>query len=79
MEFIRGESREQIIFLPESIEEYVEENGTVRIIDAYVNNLDLEGLEFKRWETKKTGRPPYNPKDILKLYEAVPKPLTQKG
>ena len=68
MEFIRGENREQIILLPESIEEYVEKNGTVRIIDAYVNNLDLEELEFKRWEAKETGRPPYNPKDILKLY-----------
>jgi len=68
MEFIRGEDREQIILLPESIEEYVEENGTVRIIDAYVNNLNLEVLGFKRWETKETGRPPYDPKDILKLY-----------
>jgi transposase len=68
MEFIRGEDREQIILLPESVEEYVEENGTVRIIDAYVNNLDLEDLGFTRWETKATGRPAYDPKDMLKLY-----------
>ena len=39
MEFIRGEDREQIILLPDSIEEYVEENGTVRVIDAFINNL----------------------------------------
>jgi hypothetical protein len=48
MEFIKGENRGQIILLPESIEEYVEENGTVRIIDAYINNLDLEELGFNR-------------------------------
>jgi len=54
--------------LPESIEEYVEENGTVRVIDAYINNLDLEELGFNRFEPKETGRPPYDPKDILKLY-----------
>ena len=67
MEFIRGADREQILLLPESIEEYVEENGSVRIIDAYVENLDLQELGFKRWETKETGRPPYNPKDMMKL------------
>ena len=54
MEFIRGEDREQILLLPESIEEYVEENGTVRVIDAYVENLDLQELGLKRWETKET-------------------------
>ena len=68
MEFIRGEDREQIILLPESIEEYVEENGTVRVIDAFINNLDLCELGFSRCEPKETGRPPYDPKDILKLY-----------
>ena len=68
MEFIRGEDREQIILLPESIEEYVEENGTVRVIDAFINNLDLQELGFNRFEPKETGRPPYDPKDILKLY-----------
>jgi transposase len=68
MEFIRGEDREQIIQLPESIEEYVEENGTVRVIDAFINNLDLCELGFNRFEPKETGRPPYDPKDILKLY-----------
>jgi transposase len=68
MEFIRGEDREQIILLPESVDEYVEENGTVRIIDAYINSLDMGLLGFNRDEPKETGRPPYNPKDLLKLY-----------
>ena len=68
MEFIRGEDREQKILLPESIEEYVEENGTVRVIDAFIDSLDLQELGFSRSEPKETGRPPYDPKDILKLY-----------
>ncbi|MDR2247778.1 MAG: hypothetical protein LBE17_14095, partial [Treponema sp.] len=40
-EFITGESRDQIILLPDSIEEYVAENNSVRVIDAYINRLDL--------------------------------------
>jgi transposase len=55
MEFIRGAEREQIILLPESIEEYVEENGTVRVIDAYINNLDLQELGFSRSKPKETA------------------------
>lgn len=68
MEFISGEDREQTILFPESIEEYIDENSVVRIIDAYINSLDLEKMGFIRFQTKETGRPPYNPKDILKLY-----------
>ena len=68
MEFIKGERREQIILFPESLKEYVEENSTVRVIDEYVNTLDLSALGFNRWQPNDTGRPPYDPKDILKLY-----------
>jgi transposase len=68
MEFIKGENRGQIILLPESIEEYAEENRTVRIIDAYINSLDLEGLGFSRRQPKETGRPPHDPKGLLQLY-----------
>ena len=68
MEFIRGEEREQVILLPESIDEYIDDNSQVRVIEAYVNSLDLAELKFKRSEPKATGRPSYDPKDILKLY-----------
>lgn len=68
MEFINGECREQIILFPESLEEYIEENDAVRIIDAYISSLDLENLGFNRWQPKDTGRPSYDPKDLLKLY-----------
>jgi len=68
MEFISGEDREQQILFPQTIDEYVDENSAVRVIDAYIDSLDLETLQFKRSQTKKTGRPPYDGKDILKLY-----------
>ena len=68
MEFISGEDREQSILFPQTINEYVNENSTVRVIDAYINTLELASMGFSRTETRKTGRPPYDPKDILKLY-----------
>jgi len=68
MKYIKGESREQKTFLPDCIEDYVGENNPVRVIDAFVNNLDMEALEFKRATTNDTGRPPYDPRDLLKLY-----------
>ena len=68
MEFISGEDRKQIILFPDSIDEYVDENSTVRVIEAYIDSLDLYALGFSRARPKETGRPPYDPKDILKLY-----------
>jgi transposase len=68
MEFITGESRDQIILLPDSIEDYVEDNNSVRVIDAYINSLDLAALGFSRPQPRETGRPMYDPKDLLKLY-----------
>jgi transposase len=68
MDFICGEEREQIILFPERIEEYVGEESPVRVIEAYIDSLDLGTLGFIRSQPKETGRPPYDPKDILKLY-----------
>jgi transposase len=68
MSHIKGKSRRQQIFLPNSIEEYVEENNPVRVIDAFVDTLDLKGLGFSKAEAAYTGRPSYDPADLLKLY-----------
>jgi len=68
MEFIRGENREQALLLPDCVEDYVEENNAVRVIDAYINSLDLAELGFAKAEPNDTGRPMYNPHDLLKLY-----------
>jgi len=68
MGYIKGEDRNQTILFPESIDEYVSDNNSVRIIDEYINQLNLEGLHFNRTVTPSMGRPPYHPKDMLKLY-----------
>jgi len=68
MNFISGENRKQEVLLPESIEDYIQEDSAVRVIDAFVNSLDLCGLGFEKHEPNDTGRPMYDPKDMLKLY-----------
>ena len=68
MEFISGEPRNQITLLPDSIDDYVDATNPVRVIDAYINSLRLEDLEFANPTPNDTGRPMYSPKDLLKLY-----------
>ena len=67
-EHIQGFSREQVVFLPDRLDDYVGEENPVRFIDAFVDSLDLERLGFERVEPEETGRPPYDPSDLLKLY-----------
>lgn len=68
MEFICGSNRNQGTFLPDTVDDYVSANNPVRVIDAYVESLDMETLGFEKYEPNSTGRPMYNPKDLLKLY-----------
>lgn len=68
MSYIKGTDRNQITLFPESIDEYISEDNPVRVIEAFVNNLDMIELGFKRAVASPVGRPPYNPKDLLKLY-----------
>ena len=68
MRHIEGADRMQESLLPESLEDYVAGDDPVRVIDAYVERLDLVGLGFGKAQTKATGRKPYNPADLLKLY-----------
>lgn len=63
-----GIERSQSLLLPERVEDYVVENNPVRFIDAFVDGLDLEAAGFGRVKPKATGRPGYNPADMLKLY-----------
>lgn len=64
----RGTPRVQIALLPPAIEDYVSEHALVRVIDAYVDGLDMVGLGFKKSVPLGEGRPPYDPADLLKLY-----------
>lgn len=68
MDYVQGEHREQLTMFPEALEDYLDPENPVRFIDAFVDNLDLASLGFTHSELKDTGRPPYNPGDLLKLY-----------
>lgn len=68
MNFISGINRNQGTILPDTVDDYVSANNPVRVIDAYVESLDMESLGFEKYEPNNTGRPMYNPKDLLKLY-----------
>lgn len=68
MRYIQGNDRNQTTLLPEVVDDYIKEDNAVRFIDAYIDNLDLVKLNFTYSETKETGRRPYNPADLLKLY-----------
>jgi transposase len=68
MTHIAGFGRDQLLLLPEAVDDYVEADNSVRFIDAFVDGLDLAGAGFARVEAKATGRPGYAPGDLLKLY-----------
>ena len=65
--FIEGANRYQSTLFPESLDEYVSEDNAVRVVDVFVDELDLSGLGF-RTEPSETGRPGYHPATMLKLY-----------
>jgi transposase len=64
--FIAEADRSQGRLLPESIDEYVSAENPVRVIDAFVEALDLASLGFDGIEPKTTGRPAYHPATMLK-------------
>jgi transposase len=68
MRHVEGENRHQVALLPESLEDFVAADHPVRVIDAYLDTLDVSALGFGKAVTKDTGRKPYHPADLLKLY-----------
>ena len=68
MAHISGFARDQLLLLPEAIDDYVDAENPVRFIDAFVDGLDLAAVGLARVEAKATGRPGYAPGDLLKLY-----------
>lgn len=68
MKYIEKKDRMQISFLPECVEDYIDDENPVRVIDAFVDSLDMEGLGFSKSQPAQTGRPAYDPRDLLKLY-----------
>src|SRR6266851_4280596 len=66
--FVEGADRGQSTLLPECLEDWLDENNPVRVIDAFVDALDLAELGFNGVAPAATGRPAYHPSALLKLY-----------
>ena len=65
--FVEGEDRKQQVLLPSSLEDYVDEDNPARVVDVFVDELDLDALGFELVPAT-TGRPAYHPATLLKLY-----------
>src|ERR1700761_3557473 len=66
--FVEGTDRGQSTLFPECLEDWIDENNPVRVIDVFVDELDLGDLEFDGVSPEATGRPSYHPSVLLKLY-----------
>ena len=66
--FVEGEDRRQGVLLPEYLDDYVSEENPVRVIDVFVDELDLGALAFAGVVPEATGRPAYHPGVMLKIY-----------
>ena len=66
--FVEGEDRTQGVLLPEFLDDYVAEDNPVRVIDVFVDELDLHALGFAGVVPEATGRPAYHPATMLKVY-----------
>ena len=66
--FIEGADRTQVSLLPECVEDYVEAENPVRVIEAFVEQLDLRVMGFEGVDPEATGRPAYHPAVLLKIY-----------
>src|ERR1700692_2187935 len=66
--FIEGEDRTQVTLLPPCLDDYVEAENPVRVVEVFVDGLDLDALGFVGVDPAATGRPAYNPAVLLKLY-----------
>jgi transposase len=67
MRYIQGQNRNQAYLFPVSLDESIEADNLVRVIDVFVDSLDLNSLGFPIDHTE-NGRPAYHPSDLLKLY-----------
>ena len=66
--FIQGEHRGQSTLLPESLDDYVSDTNPVRVVDVFVDKLDLVSFGFESATPADTGRPAYHPAILLKIY-----------
>jgi len=68
MAYLRGENRYQTTFSITCLDDFINENNSVRVVDTFVNMLDLEQNGFKMYDSKSPGQCPYDRKVLLKLH-----------
>lgn len=66
--FIEGQERQQVTLMPECLDDFIADDNPVRVIDAFVDELNLASLGFDRAAPATTGRPSYHPAALLKIY-----------
>jgi transposase len=66
--YIEGQDRQQVTLLPECLEDFISEDNPIRVVDAFVGELNLESLGFDGATPAVTGRPSYHPAVLLKIY-----------
>jgi transposase len=66
--FIVGADRQQVMLLPQCLDYFIDEDNTVRVVDAFIAALDLASLGFDGATPAATGRPSYHPSVLLKRY-----------
>lgn len=66
--FIEGENRSQSTLFPERLDDFISEDNPVRVIDAFVDELNLGDLGFDGVKPEETGRPSYHPSTLLRIY-----------
>ncbi len=66
--FVEGEDRRQSLLLPGSLDDYVTEDNPVRVVEVFIDELDLGALGFEGVQPAATGRPAYHPSTLLKIY-----------
>ena len=66
--FVEGQDRAQLVLLPECLDDFVGEDNPVRVVDAFIEELDLALLGFAGVVPEATGRPSYHPATLLKIY-----------
>jgi len=68
MGYIKTQNRQQTILLPNKLDNYITQENPTRLIDAFVNTLNLKQLGFTKTTPSKEGRPAYHPNTLLKLW-----------
>jgi len=66
--YVEGSARDQVTLLPECLDDYIADDNPIRVVEAFVDELDLEALGFEGMRPATTGRPSYHPGVLLKIY-----------